>query len=170
MPDHDFVTLKGNVTDIFAHRVVLDTPTGRVLVDLTPKGAERLRLRAGDALEVTGERKPSEVKARRIVKDNGRPIDIEPKPHDRGPPHEANIDADPERALRGARSTGLTVLGHPRRKPKHFEILGRDATGDLVELHVEFDGHVRKSRRVDPNDPKWDTEIRSAQPQPGATV
>ena len=50
-------------------------------------------------------------------------------------------------------------MGEPRRKPKHFEILGRDAAGDLVELHVELEGTLRKTRPVDDADPKWQAEL-----------
>ncbi len=144
----DIVTLRGTVSDIFAHRFVLATPTGRVLADLTPEGAKRIRLREGDDLEIVGEQKPSEVKVRRVAVGGGRSIEIahEP-PHGRHPPH-PHEKVDPEAALRGARSNGYTPIAAPVRKPKHFEIIGRDQAGGLFELHVEFDGHIRKTRRV----------------------
>jgi hypothetical protein len=58
-------------------------------------------------------------------------------------------------------ANGFTVLGSPRRKPKHFEILGRDLAGDIVEPHVELDGSLRKTRPVREDDPKWGTEINN---------
>ncbi len=152
-------TLSGQVTDIFVHRFVVKTADGKVLADLGPKGAEQVALREGDQVELVGEPKPSELKVHRIAK-NGGPLILlhhPPKPH----PHEHD-NADPGPALKTAEANGFTVLGKPRRKPKHFEILGRDSAGDVVELHVELDGSLRKTRPVRDNDPKWGTEIKAA--------
>ena len=51
------------------------------------------------------------------------------------------------------------MIAEPRRKPKHFEILGRDAAGGYVELHIELAGALRKTRPLDRADPKWAAEI-----------
>jgi hypothetical protein len=164
MPQHETVTLKGTVADIFAQRFVLATSDGRVLADLTPRGADQVRLREGDEVEIFGERRPSEVKVMRVLLRDGRAIRIEHKPPrpERGqPPHHDrhSAEADSERALRGALREGFTTVSRPRRKPKHFELLARDEAGAFVELHVEFDGHIRKTRRVIADDPKWADEI-----------
>jgi len=58
-------------------------------------------------------------------------------------------------------ANGFEVVGNPRRKPKHFEILGRDAAGDFVEMHIELGGALRKTRPVEKDDPKWATELRN---------
>jgi hypothetical protein len=150
-------TLSGEVTDIFAHRFVVKTANGKVLADLGPKGADQVALKEGDRVELAGDLKPSELKVHSIAK-NGAPltlIDHPSKPH----PHEHD-EADPGPALKTAEANGFTVLGKPRRKPKHFEILGRDPAGDVVELHVELDGSLRKTRPVHDDDPKWATEIK----------
>jgi hypothetical protein len=62
-------------------------------------------------------------------------------------------------ALKTAEANGFAVVGKPRRKPKHFEVLGRDAAGDMVELHIELDGALRKTKPVHEEDPKWAAEI-----------
>ena len=157
MPKREIVALKGTVADIFAHRFVLDTPRGRMLADLTPKGAERVRLRQGDELEIVGEARPSEIKVLR-VKRGDQTIEIEYKAGGPGAHHDQ--EADPERAVRGARAIGFAVIGRPSRKPKHFEVLGRDQEGAFFELHIEFEGRVRKSRRIEADDPKWEKELR----------
>jgi hypothetical protein len=69
-------------------------------------------------------------------------------------------ETDLRPALKTAEANRFTVLGKPRRKPKYFEILGRDPAGDVVELHVELDGSLRKTRPVRDDDPKWATEIK----------
>ena len=156
-PERHTKILSGRVADIFAHRFVLNTENGKVLADLGPKGAEQVVLKEGDRVELVGELKPSELKVHSIAK-NGEPpilLDHPQKPH----PHEHD-EADPEPALKTAEANGFTVLGKPRRKPKHFEILGRDPAGDILELHLELDGSLRKARPVHEDDPKWETEIK----------
>jgi hypothetical protein len=158
--DHEGQTrsLSGQVTDIFAHRFVVKTKEGKVLADLGPKGAERVPLREGDRVDLIGDMKRSELKVHSIARNGARPVLVEHpgKPH---PPHE--LEADPKPALKTVEANGFTVLGKPRRKPKHYEILGRDSAGDMVELHIELDGALRKTRPVHEGDPKWATEIEA---------
>jgi hypothetical protein len=150
--------LSGQVTDIFAHRFVVKTADGKVLADLGPKGAEQVLLKEGDRVELVGELKPSELKVQSIAKNGGPPILV----HHPSKPHTHEHDqADPGPALKTAEANGFTVLGKPRRKPKHFEVLGRDLAGDVVELHIELDGRLRKTRPVPEDDPKWGTDIKT---------
>jgi len=153
---HDARTMHtGQVTDVFAHRFVVKTATGKILADLGPKGAERMAVQEGDHVELSGETKPSELKVHRIARNGAQPVIIE---HKRSQTDE-RAEADPAPALRIVETNGFTVLGVPRRKPKHFEILGRDKAGDLVEMHVELDGTLRKTKPVDEEDGKWKAEI-----------
>ena len=164
-------TVAGEVTDTFAHRFVVKTATGKVLADLGPKGTEQVSVRNGDHVELSGEMKPSELKVHRIRKDGADPVIIEhkkprpdqdhqKKPRLYEPAGDDHAEADPIPAMRTVEANGFTVLGVPRRKPKHFEILGRDKAGDLVELHVELDGTLRKTRPVEVTDDRWSTEIK----------
>ena len=103
-----------------------------------------------------GEMKPSELKVARLTR-GGKTTQIDHKkkpPHDDPSPH-----ADPSVALASARAAGFETLGSPRRKPKHFELLGR-RRGELSEIHVELDGEIRKSKLVASDDPKWSSELR----------
>jgi hypothetical protein len=149
MPDHRTVTVAGKVTHIFGHRFVVQTDRGPVLADITPRGLEQIELHLGDSVELSGEQKPSELKVALFTRD-GRTVTIahKEKHHD----HLGN--ADPKVALNAARAAGFATLGEPRRKPKHFEVLGkRDAA--FTELHIELDGHISKMKPVDRHDPKW---------------
>src|ERR1700733_6411902 len=107
--DHERQTrsLSGQVTDIFAHRFVVKTETGKVLADLGPKGAEQVPLREGDRVELIGEMKPSELKVHSIARNDGRPILVEypGKPHH--PSHELE-EAEPVAALKTAEANGFT--------------------------------------------------------------
>jgi hypothetical protein len=155
-------TIAGEVTDIFAHRFVVATAAGKTLADLGPQGAAQVVLREGDAVTLSGEMKPSELKVRRIAKNGGPTIVVEHK----GPrPHPGDHDEpDPRLAVKTAEANGFRVLGSPRRKPQHLEILARDERGELVELHVEYGGALRHARPVDKADVKWAAEIRVHSP------
>ena len=163
MPNHQTITVEGKITHVFGHRFVVQADREPVLADITPKGLEQIEPRVGDSVELTGEKKPSELKVTRFTRD-GRTVTILNKEEHHG--HHGN--ADPEEALQAARAAGFATLGQPRRKPrslprshrlprrkpKHFEVLGkRDAC--FTELHIELDGHIRKMKPVDRHDPKW---------------
>lgn len=159
MPHHQDIKAAGTIEDVFAHRFVLRTHDGKMLVDLTPKGAEQVKLRAGDQIAIEGEKKPSEVKVHRVMQ-NGKVTEIHhpDKPH--GPKHDdpKHHAHDPAPALKAVRAEGYEVVGKARPKPKHFEVLARRGK-ELMELHVELDGHIRKSKPVQANDEKWAAEI-----------
>ena len=156
-PNHSSVT--GTVQNIFAHRFTLRTAEGVVLADLTPHGEEKIKLIIGDDVTIDGERKPSEIKVNRIRRGDFT-LTIEPqKKHE---PHEAaDHEGDPNAAAASVRAAGFEVIGEPRRKPKHFEILGR-RNDDLSELHVSLDGSIRNTKPVRSDDGKWQAEVANA--------
>jgi hypothetical protein len=160
--DHERRTrsLSGQVTDIFAHRFVVQRDKGKVLADLGPKGAEQVSLRVGDQVDLIGEMKPSELKVHSIARNGERRVLIEHPGRPDHPLHEPDA-ADPKVAIKTAEANGFAVVGEPRRKPKHFEVLGRDAAGDIVELHIELGGALHKTKPVHEDDPKWATEIKA---------
>ena len=148
MPDHKLKTIKGKITHIFAHRFVVETNEGSVLADITPKGLEKAALQLGDTIEIEGEMKPSEMKVARLTVGKTTVTIDHKKPHDH------HDDAAPKTALKSARNAGYEPIGDPRRKPKHFEVLGR-RDNKLTELHIELDGHIRKMKDVAADDQKW---------------
>ena len=156
-PTH--ASLKGTVQNLFAHRFTLRTAEGVALADLTPHGLEKIKLVIGDEVTIEGESKPSEIKVSRIGRGDFT-LTIEPqKKHE---PHEASDrEGDPKAAAASVRGAGFEVIGEPRRKPKHFEILGRK-NADLCELHVSLDGSIRHMKPVRSDDAKWQTEVAEA--------
>jgi hypothetical protein len=158
MPHHPAKTATGKVTHLFGHRFVLKTAQGDILADLTPHGLDQIALRLKDEITIEGEMKPSELKVERLTRD-GTTIWIEHH-HPHHDHHERHHPpADPSVAVAAARDAGFDVLGAPRRKPKHFEVLGKKNSG-IAELHVELDGHIRKSKPVEKDDHKWADELR----------
>jgi len=153
MPHHRRATIAGRITHVFGHRFVVETENGAILADVTPHGLDSVTLRKGRDVTLEGEMKPTELKVDRFTCD-GETTRIEHDKHHHGPGHHHHEPADPEVALGSAREAGYTPLAAPRRKPKHFEVLGK-RNGSFVELHIELDGHIRKSKPADPDEPKW---------------
>jgi len=155
MPDHHHRTVSGRITHVFGHRFVVQSGSDAVLADLTPHGADQVTLRVGDEVKLAGEMKPTELKVSSFTM-GGKTTMIEHKKK-----HEEHVDADPKKALQAARTAGFDPLGEPRRKPKHFEVLGLRGK-EMVELHIELDGHIHKTRPVDRHDPKWHEAMHAA--------
>jgi hypothetical protein len=158
MPHHDKhpqIKVKGEITHVFAHRFVLKTGSETVLADLTPRGLEKVNVRVGDDVVIEGERKLSEIKVFKLQRD-GKMFEIGHAPHHK---HEHDhAPADPALAIKAAASAGYQVIGEVRRKPKHYEVLGKKAAA-FEELHIELNGDIRKTKPVSPDDHKWQFAI-----------
>ncbi len=153
MPEHQHISVSGTVTAVFAHRFVVEGKGTKHLADVGPEAAKLVDLKEGDKVTLTGEQKPSEIKVTELVKAGGKPIHIEHrKKHGHDEPH---VYRDPAPAIEAVTQHGFKVIAEPRRKPKHFEILGRSANGEVLEFHVELDGNIRKRKPADPHEPKW---------------
>ncbi len=138
---NDQQEVSGTVWAVFGHRLAIEGSEGRYLADLGPKGAEGLRIAAGDKVSLRGERRPTEIKVTSITLSDGESRNIA------WPGKPGHGEANPATAIAAAQAEGYAVEGEPRRKPKHFEVLGtRD--GARHELHVEFDGTIRKTKPV----------------------
>jgi hypothetical protein len=153
MPDHHSITITGKITHVFGHRFVVETSDGAVLADVTPRGLEQQTLRVGESVSLVGEMKPSELKVTRFTAGKTS-VTIEHKKPQDDHPH-----AEPAHAMKAARDAGFEPVGQPRRKPKHFEVLGRRERR-LTELHIELDGHIRKMKPVEAGDPKWSEALQ----------
>jgi len=147
-------TVTGNVTHIFAHRFVVETDKGPVLADMTPHGSEQIALQIGDRATLMGEMKPSELKVSRLTC-GGKTVQIEHKKKD----DHHHPQVDPAVARQSARKAGFEPIGEPRRKRKHFEVIGR-RNGKLCELHIELDGQIRKTKPLH-DEHKWADVLRS---------
>ncbi len=151
---HERCKLSGRITHVFSHRFVVQTPDGAFLADVTPHGADMVELRVGANVVVEGEQKPSELKVTHFTC-GAKTVAIE---HKNKHHHDHHGPGDPTVALESARSAGFEPIGKPRRKPKHFEVLGlRD--GRHSELHIELDGRIRKTKAVDDKH-KWSEAVR----------
>jgi hypothetical protein len=155
MPDHHAIAVTGKITHVFGHRFVVETISGAVLADITPRGLEQHALRIGEDVSLWGEMKPSELKVSRLTAVKTT-ITIEHK----GKPHHHHPHAEPGDAIKAARDAGFEPLGQPRRKPKHFEVLGR-RNDRLTELHIELNGRIRKTKPVEDVEAKWSEALQT---------
>jgi hypothetical protein len=141
-PAHHQAIISGKIIHVFNHRFVVQTARGAILADLTPQGLDQVSIHPGDDVSLEGEQKPSELKVARFTRD-GKTVHIEHRKKHHGKDHPP---ADPAIVLKSARTAGFEPIGEPRRKPRHFEVLGR-RRGEVFELHIDLDGHIRKTKR-----------------------
>jgi hypothetical protein len=162
MPHHAYKTASGKITHVFGHRFVVKTADGDLLADLTPHGLDQIHLAIGEAVTIEGEMKPTELKVDRLTR-AGKSVVID-HDHHHGPHHHhdhRHPPADPAIVVASAKAAGFEVLGTPRRKPKHFEVLGKRGR-TYSELHIELDGHIRKAKPVARDDAKWVHDLPGA--------
>jgi hypothetical protein len=70
------VKVFGTVADVFGHRFVIETEAGKVLVDIGPKGADKVAIKRGEKIEIEGDRKESEIRARRVTLADGHAYEV----------------------------------------------------------------------------------------------
>ncbi|AWH53514.1 hypothetical protein C1924_10145 [Stenotrophomonas sp. ESTM1D_MKCIP4_1] len=156
MPHHEEIALSGVIEHVFVHRFTLLADGQPYLADLGPKGADAFTLKPGLAIDLEGERRPSEIKVLSIARSGGKPVLIVHKKPHHGPGHHAgrHADADPAAALAAVKQAGWRSAGEPQRHPRHFEILARQKDGGWMELHVDFAGEIYKQKPAAAH--KWD--------------
>jgi hypothetical protein len=97
------VTIRGEITDVFGNKFVVQDGSGRTLVESGPAWRQRLPLEAGETVTVTGRPGASGFDAFTIVRENGERIEI------RG------ADAPPPRM--GGPATATTSAARPTPRP-----------------------------------------------------
>lgn len=146
-------SISGTFTAVFTHRFVIENEDGKYLADIGRGLVELEELQQGDKVKLKGERTSSEIKVTEIENGAGKRMCIEHKEkHGHGERHKYQ---DPRDAIAAVTREGFEVTGEPRRKPTHFQILGRSAKGSFTEFHVEFDGRIRNRRPADSHKSKW---------------
>jgi len=133
----DNVEIAGKITEVFAHRFVVQTTAGKVLADIGPKAAKTIRLEANVAVRIEGERKASEIKVSRIAIGDGEMQ----KTHHGGPKHDKHHGKPfgPLEASAMARHENYEVVGDLRPHKKHFEATATK-NGRTFNLHIHRDG------------------------------
>lgn len=139
--------LSGTVTDVFGTRFVVETATGNVLVDIGPKGADRVVIKRGEKIGIEGDRRANEVRAHRVTMGDGHAYTVD-KPGkswrewltgNRTPV--AKPSFDPAQARNLATGKGYQVSGEPVAMRRHFKVMAAK-DGKNYELLVHRDGRI----------------------------
>jgi hypothetical protein len=158
------VTVTGNVTDVFGHRYVVDEGGKKSLVDIGPKGRDAVTINSGDKVSVEGELTDAgEVRAASVAVGDKPAVEL---PEARtwwekltGAEPKDKVDLTPDAAKVMVQKAGYEVIGEPRPKKKHFEVLGKK-DGKFYEVHAHADGDLKGIHTVDASDPKWGSLVK----------
>lgn len=160
--------IEGQVREIFGDKVVVEGPAGRVLVETGPEGRLRAPLAVGDTVSIDGVQRDGFVHAAGISKAGGARIALGPVPGEAGPgrmgpagrpgpggpadrigpPREAGEAYRQETVLNAVAKAGFRDARVIDVKKRHAEVSATGADGRAYELHVEFDGDIRKREDV----------------------
>ena len=142
--------LSGSVTDVFGPRFVLETPTGKILVEVGPKGQEKFSLKQGDKVDVEGDLRAKELRARRVTLSDGHAYTVGKNGRTwrewltGGKPNSvAQGPFGPAEAKKVATDAGYTVSGEPSPNMRHFKVMASKGGKD-------FDLQIFRDGRLDP--------------------
>lgn len=150
------VRVEGEVREVFGDKVVVEGPSGRILVETGPEGRKRTALAPGDKVTIEGMQRDGFVHASAVAKSGGPRIELGGGPRmDRGPgepPHgrrQAESSAYREDSvLQAVNQAGYRDARVVDVKKRHAEVTAVAADGRSYELHVEFDGRIRKQEDI----------------------
>jgi hypothetical protein len=142
--------IAGTVTDVFGPRFVVETANGKVLVDIGPKGTEKVAIKPGEKIEIEGDRDKDQLRARRVTLANGHAYQM-----DKGAKGwrewltgsraaEPAGSFGPADARKLAADKGYQVSGGPLATKKHFTVTAAK-DGKNYELQVHHDGKIEPS-------------------------
>ncbi|MFN3867922.1 MAG: hypothetical protein ACK4MF_02515 [Hyphomicrobiaceae bacterium] len=150
-------TIEGKITDVFGHRAVVETTTGKHLVNIGPRAGQIDRLKPGADIAIMGEvRDSGEVRARSlrfgtdvIALDDARlgaPAAL-PQIDSRAPglkppssPFGVWGEAD---ARRMASERGFEVSGPLVAEKRHFTGTAVDRDGRSLRIDIHRDGNIK---------------------------
>lgn len=139
----------GTVTDVFGPRFVVETATGKVLVDIGRKGADKVAIKRGEKIEIEGDRNKDQLRARRVTLANGHAYEVGKRGRSwrewlvgKSAPEPTGSFGAAE-AKKFATEKGYQVSGEPVATKKHFSVMAAK-DGRSYELQVHRDGKVEQ--------------------------
>ena len=139
-------TISGTVSDTFGSRFVLETEAGKVLVDIGPKGSEKVTVKRGEKIQIEGDRVDNQLRARRVTMADGSAFVVDKRGRSwrewlLGKAPESAAQFGPALASKIATDKGYQVSGEPVAKKKHYEVLAAK-DGKTYDLKVYRDGKI----------------------------
>lgn len=153
------VVLKGPVSDVFGHRVVMESASKKFLINFGPKIKDLSALKVGDTVSVEGDLTNSgEVRAFNVTLADGKKIEVA---KDKTSWKEwlmgDNDDADKlftaDDAKKLATDKGYTLSGNIAADKKHF-VASATKDGKPVEVELHRDGSVKEVPMFGPAEAK----------------
>ncbi|MGV7032060.1 DNA-binding protein [Methylobacterium symbioticum] len=145
------IAAKGEVTEIFGNKFVIQDATGRALVETGRAGEDGALVTKGETVTVQGRFEKGFLHARMITRAEGSPI-LLGRPG--GPPpgtvdwakDKVGLGPQPDlpaltAAIEKAGYGDIRVTG---RGPRHLDVAAKGPDGRERLLHVDFDGRIRE--------------------------
>jgi hypothetical protein len=143
--------ISGTVTDVFGPRFVVETSTGKVLVDIGPKGADKVVIKRGETIAIEGDRnKHSQLRAHRVTMADGQAYEVDKRSKSwrewiMGKPAADSMGSfDAAEARKFAADKGYQVSGNPVATKKHFRVMAAK-DGKNYELRIHRNGKVEQN-------------------------
>ncbi len=140
--------ISGTITDIYGPRFVLETGSGRVLVEMSPRGMDKVKLKTGEKIDVEGERMQNQLRAQRVTLADGHAYTTGKKQRTwrefvTGKPEpDRNVAFMAADASKIATAGGYAVRGEPKADGRQFMVMGTK-DGKDYELNVRKDGRIQ---------------------------
>jgi len=140
------VNVTGNVTDIFRTRFVLESPGGKYLVHMGPKGRQKFNLKVGDKIGVEGNAIDRELRARRVTLADGHAYETGRRKGAwttwlMGSPKSPGPDFTAQTATKIATDKGYTLSAEPTSDRRHYKAIATKA-GNKFDLDIHRDGRI----------------------------
>lgn len=161
-------TVQGTVAEVFGRNFVLQTSSGRFLVETGPPHAGPVNVRQGDAVQILGERRENRIEAFSIARPDGSVTqllhgpalkgrekgDREARGRDRddrgrGKDRERRAELtwrEASQLLAGLEARGYSDIRDVDLKRRHVEAEARSPQGERVDLRVFRDGRVEEEQ------------------------
>ena len=141
--------ISGTVTDVFGPRFVVETATGKVLVDIGRRGADKVAIKRGEKIEIEGDRHKDQLRAHRVTLADGHAYEVDKRGRGWGEWMFGKRAAGqagpfgPVEAKKLAADKGYQVSGEPVAMKKHFRVMA-SKDGKSYELQVHRNGRVEE--------------------------
>lgn len=140
--NNESVTIDGTVKEIFGNKFIIEDAAGRKLIETGPRGQDIARVAVGDRVKVEGRTREGFTHAGAITLANGQRVVLGGPGF--GPAGGPDAAFNQSVVLDAATKAGFRDPRIQDVKKHHAEVVATDSTGKSWELHVEFNGDIRK--------------------------
>ena len=153
--------VEGKVTEVFGQRYVVTGASGKMLVDVGPKGNETVKIAEGDVVKIDGEMTDAgEFHAMKVSVNGGEAKQLD----NRGvwakmTGKDMETPFSPVEAKKEVEDKGYVALSDAMPDKKHFAFAA-SKDGKFYEVHAHRNGDVKQIRAIDSSDKKFGTFVK----------